>query len=1140
MIRPDFRRFPILFLLAFPLLVSGLMTCENPASEASESQGIAIRHAPIARRLPEAVPDSGTGTQFDILSCATTGLDFNNAIRLSYDRDFFSYRNLFNGAGVGIADFNRDGRPDIWFAGQAVEDRVFLNAGGLRFRDVTATSGLLTDSSWSNGITVTDINSDGWPDVYVTKAWYMPEPARRANQLYVNTGDTSGGNVRFREAAAEYGLADTSFSMHASFFDYDLDGDLDMYQLNHPIDFNDRRKLNNHEKIEGGINHSDRLYERRGDRFVDVSLAAGINNHGFGLSVTIADLNGDYKPDIHVSNDWGMQDHMYINQGDGTFRDESLQRTTRSSFSSMGSDIADYNNDLLPDIVTVEIEMRDHFRSHAFTHAHPDLRQLREMEGSGYHTQYYRNCLHMNHGKGQFTEVARASGVASSEWSWSPLFVDFDHDGHKDLFISNGFYRHHNADERPKLKEIQDAYRRRDRALFDDLLTRYDTFHLSAANAVFHNRGNGQFTEKTLEWGTNAQSLSYGAGYADFDGDGDMDMVVNNMNACAWLYQNRQAESGSAKGLSIRLQGPSDNPYGFGAQVIVDADGKMQFRHMTNTRGYASTSDFVLHFGLGNANKADEIRVRWPDGTFSELRNVATDGEILIDHAGAKKDRWRPKNTKRKTYFTDITEAAGIQWAHKEKDFDDFYRNYLQPRMLSREGPALTVADFNGDKIDDFFVGGASGQHSQIGLQGSDGRFELLPLDSAGARYEDRSVAVLDLDEDGDPDLLVGSCSSEFADADSLNIVRAYLNDGTGKFSLVDGVFPIYPYAASCLRLRDIDNDGDLDLFAGNRMVAGHFPARPNSFVFRNHAGRFSPIIETQVEGMVTDAIWNDFDGDGNDDLLVAGEWMRLTMLMEDQRILLPAPYEEGFGQTHGWWNVLAAADMDKDGDMDFIAGNQGLNVRYRPRPGEPLRVYHGPLNSPTSTDLLVSYMYAGQEYPVPLRDQLSKQIPALGSHFGSYTSYGTATLADLRQHMPPDSLSIDSALIFSSCYIENTGDQRFKLRPLPFEAQISTVMGLLTGDFTGDGHTDILLQGNFRAALPQWERQDAFRGLLLAGDGQGGFRAVPERKSGFVMPGEGRALALIQLHTGQRAVLAAQSAGPLKLFRINDRRYAQ
>ncbi len=1093
---------------------------------------------PLHIEKPFDKPDTTSGKLFDILTSKSTGLNFSNDIRMSYDLENWSYPYLYIGAGIAVGDINGDQLPDIFLSGNLSEDKLFLNKGGLNFEDISLSSGISKNNAWSTGATMVDINHDGFLDIYLCRSWHTDNATKRQNLFYINNGD-----LTFSEKAFEMGLADTTYSIHASFFDYDLDGDLDVYIVGHPLDWNDRRKYNNHEKIERGQNTSDRLYRNNGNlTFEEISTQAGINNHGYGLSVSTGDINADHWPDILVTNDWGMPDHLYLNQQNGQFKDVSKSYFTKNSFSAMGSDIADFNNDGYYDIAVAEMDFNDNRQHKSFIHSRLGLSDLRTMEQSGYHSQYYRNTLQLNNGDATFSEIALAAGTSSSDWSWSMLFMDADNDGFQDLFISNGNYRTTNLDERPQIQKLRSAARRQDKAAYNKIVETFDTVHLKSPNTIFKNNGDLTFSKMNQTWGTNWPSISYGAAYADLDLDGDLDILTNNTNESVFVYRNNATNLFPKNHfLQVELNGPLKNISGLGTEVILNSKRKSQRQSMINTRGYESCSPFILHFGLEQDSIIDELIILWPDGKTQTLNDVACNQRIIVDYKDAKKPLVKPSISP-PLLFTQKSNY-GLDFIHQENKHDDFYRNRLIPKMYSRGGPSIAIADVNGDGLEDCFIGGAAEQSSGLYLQTEELAFSLQTQQTfeQDKAYEDMGVLFFDADGDKDVDLYIASGGSDFLEGDSLLQDRLYINDGTGYFQKSKQLIPNSYTNHSVVSAADFDQDGDLDLFVGGQIRSGYFPDSPTSVLLENKDGKFINVTdkwapEIKKAGMVQASLWTDINNDQLIDLIIIGEWMPIKVFKNTGKKFIEITKAAGLAHTSGWWNSIVSADFDQDGDMDYVLGNQGENFRYKPKPGFPLKAFYGDFDEDKDIDFVLSYYYHDKQYPITYLDDLGGEMAFVRDRFKSYTHYGMSTTEEVLGSQRMKKSKTLKADLFSSIYLENKGNEKFVWHLLPVAAQLSNIYGMLVGDFDEDGNQDVLVQGNYSAFQPQFEKQDGITGLLLKGNGEGKFEAINSIKSGFWNRGEGRALVRLNAKSGPSLILSGNNNRELNIHTMTSK----
>ncbi|MBC8045388.1 MAG: VCBS repeat-containing protein, partial [Fimbriimonadaceae bacterium] len=774
--------------------------------------------------------DKDNGKLFTILTGVSTGIDFVNEIKETFNLNYYRYGYSYNGTGVGVGDINNDGLPDLYFSGNVVPDKVYINKGDLKFEDITATSGINTKAGWSTGVTFIDINEDGWQDIYVCRARYE-DPEKRRNLLYINNGD-----LTFTEKAKEYGIDDDSYSTHANFFDSDNDGDLDLYIVTHPTDFKDKNKHKNFAKIEEGTNMSNKFYRNEGNgKFVECHKEVGINNHGFGLSVTTGDINNDGWQDIFVGNDYIMHDYTYINQGNGTFKESSRELLTKTAYYGMGTDLADYNNDGWLDMMTVDMEIEGNYGTKTFMQSNKQT-FLRTLVNAGFLQQYGRNALQLNNGEGKFSEVANMAGVSTTGWSWSPLFVDFDNDGYKDLFVSNGFLKDSHMDVMETYIKLTRANRLSDSTDYYELRKSLpENSVLQWPNAMFKNNGDLTFDDVRDEWGLYYPKVTYGAAYADLDNDGDVDIICANANDPIFVCKNNSEKMSSNKYLRVKLEGGKSNAYGLGAKVYVTANGQTQLVQMETVKGYLSCSEPVAHFGLGQAEKVEKVVVLWLDGKENVLTNVDANQVITFKNSEAIKNinSELPGNNK---LFVNATADLGIDYKHKENEFDDFDREFLIPHELSNMGPGIAVGDINGDGLDDLFIGGAKDESGVIYVQNANGKFSRSNAYEANTEdkiSEDMGAIFFDADDDGDQDLYVSSGGSDFPKEDQHLQDRLYTNNN-GKFTWNKEALPSFIISSSCVIAGDYDKDNDMDLFIGGRVIPGNYPVPAKSCILQN------------------------------------------------------------------------------------------------------------------------------------------------------------------------------------------------------------------------------------------------------------------------------------------------------------------
>jgi hypothetical protein len=1112
---------------------------------------------------------------FERLSSSDTGITFSNTITDSDTLNILNYQYIYNGGGVGVGDFNGDQKPDVFFAGNQVPNKLYVNEGDMSFRDVSQSAGVSGGGRWCSGVSVVDVNADGKLDVYVSTTLHK-SAARRANLLYVNQGNDADGAPRFREMAADYGIADTTYSTHSTFFDYDNDGDLDLYVLVDQI-FSDRIPTNLSQRVaDGSSPNTDRLYRndfdaKRGHAyFTDVSKQAGILYDGFGLGVNICDINRDGWKDIYVTNDFATNDLLYINNRNGTFTNRARNSFRHTSYSAMGNDVADINNDGLADIVAMDMLPEDNLRKKSLMGG-SNYFVYQEWDRMGYEHQYARNTLQLNRGVQPndttgarlpvFSEISMLAGVAETEWSWAPLLVDIDNDGYRDLLVTNGFPR--DVTDR----DFTNYYSSVNNLLTDAMrLELTDKMpQVKVSNYAFRNTGDSQsggpvFENITDRWGMTEPSFSNGAAYADFDGDGDLDYVVNNINDEAFLYRNTLADNKPDKAhyLRIRFAGDKANPLGIGAIVEYDRPGgEKEFYEHTPYRGFLSSVEPVAHLGLGALKTIGSLKVTWPDGRTQILANVNADQTLTLWASEARLvPVVAPPDPQRLIH--DITDSIGLVYQHKDIDFIDFNQQKTLLHKFSQYGPALAVGDVNGDGRADLIVGGSSKQVTNILLQQPTGRFVTKPMPEKLA--EDAGLLLFDADGDGDLDLYAASGSTEFTPADMANALqhRLYLNDGQGNFSLSAQALPGIHVSGSCVKAADFDKDGDLDLFVGGRVEPGKYPMPVASYILRNDSNgkkgansAASPVavhftdVTAQVApalakgGLTCDALWTDFDNDGDTDLMLAGEWAPLLMLRNDNGKFVPLE-NSGLSAQSGFWNSLTPGDFDNDGDVDYIAGNLGQNSLLRASTERPVRMYAGDFDNNGFYDAFTSVYFKNpknqyDEYPYFGWDDMVKQMIGIKKRYVKYAPFGEATMKEILTEDERNQALKLSVTYCQSSYIENKGNGQFAMRPLPMAAQLAPVFGTLAQDVDGDGNLDVVLVGNEYGSDLVAGQMDAFDGLVLKGNGKGGFAPLTIQNSGFYVPGNGKALVSWPDPQGRCRLAASQNRGPLRVFAVQQ-----
>ena len=1085
-----------------------------------------------------AAAPAADGRLFTLLPSSYTGVRFENRLTETNDLNVFTYRNFYNGGGVAIGDLTGDGLPEIVLTSNQGGTRLYLNEGKFHFRDVTREAGLGNkDGSWTTGVTLADVNGDGRLDIYVCHAGNVPGKLR-ANELYINQGLNADGVPTFVEQAAAYGVADTGYSTQALFFDYDRDGDLDLFVINNSPRPVSSMALENTRTVRDPLG-GDRLYRNDGGHFVDVSAAAGIygSEIGLGLGVVVSDVNRDGWPDIYVANDFFERDYLYINKGDRTFAERLEQEMPYISLSSMGLDIADVNNDGWPDIYVVDMLPDDEHRLKTTT-SFEDWHRLQAEVRNGFHYQFTRNMLHLNNGNGTFSDIGQLAGVARTDWSWSALIADLDLDGSKDIYVTNGLAKDVTSQDYIAFlgkDETMRAATQGKRVDFLKLTAAMSSTKLS--HYAFRNNGDLTYANQTAAWGLDTPSFANGAAYGDLDGDGAPDLVVNNVDQEAFVYRNNARTLSQNRYLQVQLEAEGANRFAVGAKVTLWSGKEQFFQEEESTRGFQSSVDYVLTFGVGQRDTIDSVTVRWPDGRGSVSKRVATNQRVFLRQSQAVAPPV-PSPEPLTPLFTDVTDRVKLPYVHRENDFVDFDRELLIPKLLSTEGPYLAVADVNGDGLDDMFIGGAKDQPGELLIQQPDGRFvssdpTVFEQDRVS---EDLGAVFFDADGDGHPDLYVVSGGNEFSNMSPALQDRLYLNDGRGHFRKAIGNLPTEYISGSRVVAADYDGDGDLDLFVGGRVVPWRYGVDPQSMLLQNDGhGHFTDVTaqlapELARVGMVTDAIWQDVDGDGRVDLVVVGEWMPITIFHNAGGGRLVRQNTPGLEQSNGWWNRIMAGNFTghRDGRVDFIVGNLGLNTRFHATATEPVTMYVKDFAGSGFAQQILATYRGGVSRPLAMRDELVNALPRLKARYLTYQDYAGQSLTDIFSPAELAGAVLKQAYTFATALARNNGDGSFTLVPLPLEAQLAPVYGVLAADFDGNGTLDLLLAGNFDGVQPEIGRMSASYGLLLRGDGKGNFTPVRTAESGFLVPGQARDIARIRTRAGPRYVVTRNNDRPL------------
>jgi enediyne biosynthesis protein E4 len=1068
--------------------------------------------------------ETSATTLFTLVPNTKTNISFKNVVKETKDFNVLKYYYVYNGGGVAIGDINNDGLEDIYFTSNQQSNKLYINKGSLEFEDVTDKANVSDLEGWTTGVNMIDINNDGWMDIYVCKSASIENENLRRNKLFINQKDGT-----FIEEAKKWGLDNNGLSIQSYFFDYDKDGDLDMFLINHRNDFFDSINLQKikQEDVAGKfyLETSDHLFRNDGNRFTDVTNESGLLNKEYSLSASIGDFNNDGWLDIFVANDFITPDKLYINNKNGSFINQANERLMHTSYSSMGSDFADINNDFLPDLMVLDMSAEDHLRGKQNM---PSMNTsgFWNIVKAGYNYSYMSNILNLNNGNGTFSDIAQLSGVSKTDWSWAPLIADFDNDGNKDIFITNGIKREiANQDFGNFLDTKQDSI---NKMSIDQILNTMPSDKLQ--NYAFKNNGDLSFSKVIKEWGLEKAVNSNGAAYADLDNDGDLDLVINNLEDEASIYENNSINNY----INIKLVGNEKNINAIGAKIKVYTQNSQQYQELFLSRGYQSSVSSVLNFGIGDEESIKRIEIVWPNGKTSMQDNVRANQTVTFNQDKAS-SKTEIKNRLPRSFTRIDANTIGIDFKHTENEFNDFSRQVLLPQKQSQQGPAFAFADVNNDGLQDIFLGGSFNQPSEIYIQNSEGTFnkQIIVAFEQDKSYEDNGACFFDADGDGDQDLYVASGGYELNENDLLLQDRLYMNDGKGSFKKSNKLPRVTSSTKAVLSL-DYDNDGDLDIVIGGRVVSGKYPLIPKSYILENKNGSFTDVTnkiapEFSEIGMINDMILTDYDGDNVKDLIVVGEWMPITIFKNINGKLQKVSIK-AFEKTEGWWNIISEIDFDNDGDIDYFVGNLGGNNKFHPSENKPLHIYGNNFDDDGNYDMILSKLYNGNLVPVRGKECSTSQNPFVSQKIKTYKEFANSTLADIYGESILEKSFHEQVYEFESVYIENKGNGEFVIKHLPNTAQFGPTMSFEFLDINQDGHLDVLGVGAIHESEVETVRYDANVGYILLGDSKGGLKTYKDIS--FYNNFNAKHMKLIDVKK-EPYLFIANNDGPLVIFKI-------